>query len=164
MKDEIIVEKLKRHHVLFFWHGQESLPTFYYQLKAELKNIGIYLLPLKESGFYLLPKSYHWQVLVFRKNMAINREFEIFREKYLENSFLSGKMHLLDLSSFSSLKEMTSAQKFFKYKKNSYSHFPLPLSLDQITQEITVSYFHYHSNVQKEATQVLRPKMPSLRL
>jgi len=168
MKDEIIVEKLKQHNVLFFWHTQERLPVLYYQLQESLKHIGIILLPLKEDGFFLLPKSYPWQILAFRYSISVHRELENFRQKCLENSFFSGKIHLLDLSSFTTLKEMQTAEKFFRYKKNSYTHIALPLSVEQIVQEIAVSYFRYSSfikqDIQKDENQVIWPKMPSLRL
>lgn len=168
MKDEIIVEKLKQHHVLFFWHTQDNLPALYYQLKDDLTYLGIVLLPLKEEGFYLLPKNYPWQILAFRNSIAVHRGLENFRQKCLENSFFSGKIHLLDLSSFTTLKEMQTAEKFFRYKKNSYTHIALPLSVEQIAQEIAVCYFRYNTfiqkDVQKEENQVIWPKMPSLRL
>lgn len=164
MKDEIIVEKLKQNHVLFFLQLQEKLPPLYAQLKEELKQVGIILLPLRENSFYLLPKNHHWQIITFRYNIGTHRELEVFRQKCLENSFFSGQIHLLDLSSFTSLKEMQSAQKFFKYKKNTYTHLALPLSVEQIAQEVTVSYFRYNSFIQKNQNLVLGSKMPSLRI
>ncbi len=111
---------------IFFIQFKEELPEYYYRLAAHLARHEVHLVPIKASAMSEVTNAGRHLALGVLDSVSNLQAMMDLRSQYLNFAINSGRVLLVELSSFRALPPSQ------KLKNSDYIHISLPLDLERL--------------------------------
>lgn len=140
---------------IFFIQFGPSLPDYYYRLAAHLATHEVHLVPIKAESMSEVTSAGRHLVLGVLDSMAHLQGMMDLRSTYLNFAINSGRVLLVELSSFRALPPSQ------KIKNSDYIHLSLPLDLERLSTFLSKCLDLERNPVNREWPGGRRSRLPS---
>lgn len=125
----------KEHYIFYLQYTKEVTNTFF-SLAVVLKNFGITLIPITTLELVNLARPKKQFVITATADLNSLNGLTKVRKSFLDFALINQKFCLFDISSFGKISISYKLE-----KGQSYFHFPLPMTFNQMGRQIASHYF-----------------------
>lgn len=123
-------------HYIFYLQYTVNLPRTFFIMAEVFKKFNISLIPVRPGELSALAKSKKQFVISATADLTSQKGLEVARKSFLDFAMLNQKFCLFDISSFGKISIS------YKLEKNqTYFHFPLPMTFNEIAANVASYYF-----------------------
>ncbi|MCB9062115.1 MAG: hypothetical protein H6622_11385 [Halobacteriovoraceae bacterium] len=131
-------------HTVFFLKLKDQLDNDFIRLSVELSDYGCMLLPIDFSNLSTVLSAQNNNVICIIKTIAELEKFKKIRNNFFQLGILSGKVNLIEITSFSETPNSLAI-----HKKGTYKSIRLPMPVEYIGKKICQFIFENDRSLER---------------